>query len=165
LKKVVQLYVCPDTDGKVAVRVSHDPRDTRGPNEESTCRVKYVIRCQREGSYEWEVAEEEGQRGAPLFEFIQACGQTLPCIDKGVQQMRRGGRAVISAPKEWAYGAPGYVPSPAKREIAERYKDCRVEVELELTEVDRFKANYSMAVDEKVKTQIKRKEQGNALFK
>ena len=38
-------------------------------------------------------------------------------------------------------------------------------MELELVECDRFKANYMMEVTEKMETQVKRREQGNVLFK
>ena len=38
-------------------------------------------------------------------------------------------------------------------------------MELELVDLDRFKANYMMEVDEKVSTQQKRRAQGNELFK
>lgn len=38
-------------------------------------------------------------------------------------------------------------------------------MELELIDLDRFKANYMMEVDEKVSTQQKRRAQGNELFK
>ena len=173
-----KLIICPDSDGSVEVRLHTDPEDARGVNEEATCRVRYVVRCKAaggagaSGGYV-DVAETEG--GAPLgggadgvlpFTFVQGCGQVLPCIDMAVRQMRPGGHAFVTSPSRYAYGAANYAPhGDVKAALVDTYRSRDVEVEIELVSVDRFKANYMMEVSEKVGTQAKRKEQGNALFK
>ena len=203
LKSFIKLIVCPtdqhplgDRAGRVEVRLRTDPSDRRGPNMESTCRVRYRVRCQigegyqksegrhasacgqagevyrdREGS-SWRVVEEEGYATDELghqqpFVFVQSQKQVMPAIDRAVLHMRPGGFATVSAPSAWAYGCPVdlYQPSEAKYPLYERYKGQIVEIELELVEVDRFKPSYAMELDEKIAAQIRRKAQGNELFK
>ena len=60
--------------------------------------------------------------------------------------MRNRGKAIISAPCEYAYGSPIYVPREDKMEVADKCKEWKVEIDIELVEVDRFKANYAMEV-------------------
>ena len=210
LKSFIKLILCPtdqhprgDRAGRVEVRLRTDPSDRRGPNLESTCRVRYRVRCQigegsqksegchalacglagegcrdREGRQageegsSWRVVEEEGYAAdelghQPPFVFVQSQKQVMPAIDQAVLQMRPGGFATVSAPSAWAYGCPVelYKPCKAKCPLYERYKGQIVEIDLELVEVDRFKPSYAMELDEKIATQIRRKAQGNELFK
>ena len=210
LKSFIKLILCPtdqhplgDRAGRVEVRLHTDPSGRRGPNLESTCRVRYRVRCQiGEGSQEsegchalacglagegcrdregrqageegssWRVVEEEGYAAdelghQPPFVFVQSQKQVMPAIDQAVLQMRPGGFATVSAPSAWAYGCPVelYEPCEAKCPLYERYKGQIVEIDLELVEVDRFKPSYAMELDEKIATQIRRKAQGNELFK
>ena len=121
LKSYVQLFIPPEAKGQVEVRISRDPEERRGPNEESTCKVKYRVRCRLADGGE-EVAEEEGYApGSHLYKFVQSAGQVLPCIDIAVRQMRPGGVAIVSATAEWAYGRAGYVAPQGKKEVQDKW--------------------------------------------
>ena len=150
LSSHVKLFVCPDTDSKVEVRVEIDPTDTRGPNEESTCGVRYTVRAiSREISREGDASSSQlwgplmggllGERGEVvevmgagerLFRFVQStkAAGVLPCVDHAVKQMRKGGKAWVTSPPEYAYGSADFTPLDGQEELAQTWKDWSVQV-------------------------------------
>ncbi|KAL1496800.1 hypothetical protein AB1Y20_014386 [Prymnesium parvum] len=141
----IKEIICPNTDGQVKVQLVKDDVpagvDSRGPNAEARVRVRYKVR-----DHEGKVIDESGEE--PVA-FTQGSRQVMPCIDEAVLQMRPHGKAIVHSSREWAYGTPG----------------GNVQVELELVDFQRFQPHYGMELDEKLMVQVRRKEEGNALFK
>jgi len=90
----------------------------------------------------------------------------LPCIDAAVRELKKGEKAVLTAPTGWAYASPEYVPPPGgiPTGAVERTSEG-VEVELELVDFERGHDFYALSGDEKVAEMTKYREAGNRLFR
>jgi FKBP-type peptidyl-prolyl cis-trans isomerase len=94
-------------------------------------------------------------------QFVQGERQVLPCIDAAVLMMRRGERALLTAPAECAFGAPNFPPALA---IDERARGSDVEVTLELIDFDQAADENGMHILPKIQLHARRKEAANRLF-
>eukprot|EP01027_Heterolobosea_sp_BB2_P020451 GEZU01029177.1.p1 GENE.GEZU01029177.1~~GEZU01029177.1.p1 ORF type:complete len:315 (-),score=151.96 GEZU01029177.1:99-1043(-) len=92
------------------------------------------------------------------FEFELGRGQVIKGWDQGVATMKQGELALLVCKPEYAYGATGSPPKIPPNATLE------FEVEL-LSFEDKEKYAWEMTAEEKLEAGLKRKEEGNALFK
>lgn len=101
LKSWVKVEPVPGTGEQVIRKMVFEPeKEYNRPNEEATCTVIFFVRLVEAPDDVFETSGDE-----PLV-FVQGRDQVLRCIDAAVREMKKGEKAIISAPAEWAYGAP-----------------------------------------------------------
>jgi len=122
------------------------------PSEDASCTANLTVRNAASG----EVVDEMAGKT-----FIQGNGDVLRCIDVAAREMKRGERALISAPAEWAYGDEDFKALSA----AAGMEEAAVEVEMELVDFEQGKSIYKMDLFERAAFQVRKKEQGNSLFR
>lgn len=156
LKSWVKVEPVPGTGEQVIRKMVFEPeKEYNRPNEEATCTVIFFVRLVEAPDDVFETSGDE-----PLV-FVQGREQVLRCIDAAVREMKKGEKAIISAPAEWAYGAPFCTFGKDKAGAS----GSAVQVELELVDFVRAKEQYEMDAAEKIDAQTLKKEQGNMMFK
>ena len=154
----------PQTDYEVTRRVitAADKDYYERPVQLSTATVRYVVRPKDSD----EVIESSGDEPITFIVSDGSANGILPCIDIGVRELKRGEKDIITAPTQWAYTSPEYLPaaSGVPSGAAEKTREG-VAVELELVDFVRGKDFYQLDGDEKLAEMIKYREKGNRLFK
>jgi hypothetical protein len=154
----------PGTGGEVVRRVVVPaPQDNFArPVALSRVQVRYLVRAKGGG----ELIESSGDLSSTFVVTDGPMRGILPCIDAAVRELKKGEKAVLTAPTGWAYASPEYVPPPGgiPTGAVERTSEG-VEVELELVDFERGHDFYALSGDEKVAEMTKYREAGNRLFR
>ncbi|CAM6089988.1 unnamed protein product [Calypogeia fissa] len=126
------------------------------PNDGSVVKVRYTAKLQDGTVFEKKGYESEEE----LFEFVTDEEEVIPGLDKVVSTMKKGELALITISPQYAFG-----DVETKRELAVVPPNSTVIYELELVSFVKEKESWDMETPEKIETSIKKKEDGNALFK
>ncbi|XP_039071085.1 peptidyl-prolyl cis-trans isomerase FKBP62-like [Hibiscus syriacus] len=94
------------------------------------------------------------------FEFKVDEGQVVDGLEKTVNTMKKAEHALITIQPEYAFGS-----SESQQELAVVPANSTVYYEVELVSFVKEKESWEMNAPEKIETAMKKKEEGNALFK
>ena len=122
---------CP-ARAQVWKRCLKEPKWAKGmppidvPKPEATCRIRYTVRAAGGGGgvEAGTLIAQEGTHDSVL-EFVHGERTVLPCVEMAVVQMKRGERALLTAPASLAYAAPNFSPATP---IDAAHRNCDVEV-------------------------------------
>ncbi|CAM6096235.1 unnamed protein product [Calypogeia fissa] len=126
------------------------------PNDGSVVKVRYTAKLQDGTVFEKKEYESEEE----FFEFVTDEEEVIPGLDKVISTMKKGELALITISPQYAFG-----DVETKRELAVVPPNSTVIYELELVSFVKEKESWDMETPEKIETSIKKKEDGNALFK
>lgn len=173
------------SDEVVTKRVLHCPAYVPGggaeatvPKPEAICRVRYRACIKRPGRAAIELGGDQlgtviETAGCPpaasgpvaaegdVREFKQGDRTVLPCLDAAVLRMRRGERALLTAPASCAYGARSF---PHADSVDGAHRASEVEVLVELVDFDPPPETNGACVDVIIPLHLERKDAGTRLF-
>jgi len=125
------------------------------PNEDARCEITFAVRAAGSGALLEEATEP--------VSVVQGDGAVIRAIDAALLEMKRGEVALLRAPAAWCYGEGSGYTRPAGFPADEA--EAEVEAEVRLVGFERGKEAWAMSLAERLASQLKKKEQGNALFR
>jgi FK506-binding protein 4/5 len=126
------------------------------PNDGSVVKVRYTAKLKDGTVFEKKGGETEEE----LFEFITDEEAVIPGLDKAVSTMKKGETALVTIAPAYGFG-----DVETKTDLAVVPPNSTLIYELELVSFVKEKESWDMESPEKIETAIKKKEEGNELFK
>ncbi|VFR02014.1 unnamed protein product [Cuscuta campestris] len=145
-------------DKKVVKKILKEGEGYERPNEGAVVKLKLIGKLQDGTIFikKGHDSENEDQ----LFEFKTDEEQVIDGLDRAVLTMKKGEVALLTIAPEYAFGA-----SENKQDLAVVPANSTVFYEAELVSFVKERESWDMKNDEKVEAAIRKKEEGNALFK
>lgn len=143
-------------DKKVIKKILKEGEGYERPNEGTVVRVKLIGKLQ-DGTVFLKKGHDDGDEP---FEFKTDDEQVIDGLDRAVMTMKKGEVAQLTIAPEYAFGS-----SESHQPIAVVPPNSTVSYEVELVSFDKEKESWDMSTPEKIEAAVKKKEEGNALFK
>lgn len=145
-------------DKKVVKKILKEGEGYERPNEGAVVKLKLIGKLQDGTVFikKGHDAENEDQ----LFEFKTDEEQVIDGLDRAVLTMKKGEVALLTIAPEYAFGS-----LENKQDLAVVPANSTVFYEAELVSFVKERESWDMKNDEKVEAAIRKKEEGNALFK
>ncbi|XP_052186313.1 peptidyl-prolyl cis-trans isomerase FKBP62-like [Diospyros lotus] len=143
-------------DQKVVKKILKEGEGYERPNEGAIVKLKLVGKLQ-DGTIFLRKGYEENEE---LFEFKTDEEQVIEGLERAVMTMKKGEIAMFTIAPEYAFGA-----SESQQELALVPPNATVLYEAELASFVKDKESWDMNTQEKIEAALKKKEEGNALFK
>ncbi|CAH9075390.1 unnamed protein product [Cuscuta epithymum] len=145
-------------DKKVVKKMLKEGEGYERPNDGTVVKLKLIGKLQDGTVFtkKGHDADSEDQ----LFEFKTDEEQVIDGLDKAVMTMKKGEVALLTIAPEYAFGS-----SETKQDLAVVPPNSIVFYEVELVSFVKEKESWDMKNDEKIEAAIRKKEEGNALFK
>ncbi|CAH9093931.1 unnamed protein product [Cuscuta europaea] len=145
-------------DKKVVKKMLKEGEGYERPNDGTVVKLKLIGKLQDGTVFikKGHDADSEDQ----LFEFKTDEEQVIDGLDKAVMTMKKGEVASLTIAPEYAFGS-----SETKQDLAVVPPNSTVFYEVELVSFVKEKESWDMKNDEKIEAAIRKKEEGNALFK
>ncbi|CAH9140657.1 unnamed protein product [Cuscuta epithymum] len=145
-------------DKKVVKKMLKEGEGYERPNDGTVVKLKLMGKLQDGTVFikKGHDADSEDQ----LFEFKTDEEQVIDGLDKAVMTMKKGEVALLTIAPEYAFGS-----SETKQDLAVVPPNSTVFYEVELVSFVKEKESWDMKNDEKIEAAIRKKEEGNALFK
>ncbi|XP_028790519.1 peptidyl-prolyl cis-trans isomerase FKBP62 isoform X1 [Neltuma alba] len=141
-------------DKKVIKKILSEGEGYERPNEGAVVKVKLIGKLQDGTVFLKKGHDEE------LFEFQTDEEQVIDGLDRAVLTMKKGEVALLTIAPEYAFGS-----SESKQELAVVPPNSTVYYEVELVSFVKEKESWDMNTQEKIEGAVKKKEEGNVLFK
>ncbi|GLT55360.1 hypothetical protein SLA2020_284910 [Shorea laevis] len=143
-------------DKKVIKKILKEGEGYDRPSEGAVVRLKLIGKLQ-DGTVFLKKGHDDGDE---LFEFKTDEEQVIDGLDRAVITMKKGEVALLTIAPEYAFGS-----SESQQELSVVPPNSTVSYEAELVSFDKEKESWDMNTEEKIEAAIKKKEEGNVLFK
>ncbi|KAE8730830.1 Peptidyl-prolyl cis-trans isomerase FKBP62 [Hibiscus syriacus] len=140
-------------DNKIKKKIMKEGEGYDRPTNGTVVQVKLIGKLE-----DGKIFVKKGHDEEP-FEFKVDEGQVVDGLEKTVSTMKKGEHALIAIRPEYAFG------SSESQELAVVPANSTVYYEVELVSFVKEKESWEMNAPEKIEAAMKKKEEGNALFK
>ncbi|KAI7748811.1 hypothetical protein M8C21_019574 [Ambrosia artemisiifolia] len=142
------------TDNKVSKKVLKEGEGYDRPNDSAVVQVKLTGKLE-DGT----VFVKKGHDEVP-FEFKIDEEQVIDGLDRGVKTMKKGEVSLLTIHPEYAFGS-----TESHQEYATIAANSTVYYEVELISFEKEKNLWELTTQEKIEACMRKKEEGNSLFK
>ncbi|KAE8677603.1 Peptidyl-prolyl cis-trans isomerase FKBP65 [Hibiscus syriacus] len=141
-------------DNKIKKKIMKEGEGYDRPTNGTVVQVKLIGKLE-----DGKIFVKKGHDEEP-FEFKVDEGQVVDGLEKTVSTMKKGEHALIAIRPEYTFGS-----SESQKELAVVPANSTVYYEVELVSFVKEKESWEMNAPEKIEAAMKKKEEGNALFK
>ncbi|OMO50931.1 hypothetical protein CCACVL1_30112 [Corchorus capsularis] len=142
-------------DSKVIKKILKEGEGSVVANDGAVVTISYTARLE-DGT----VFEKKGVDGEQPLEFITDEEQVVPGLDRAAATMKKGERALLTISHEYGFGS-----DVAECGLAVVPPGSNLVYEVEMLDFIKEKAPWELNSQEKIAAAVKKKEEGNVLFK
>ncbi|KAL2529503.1 Peptidyl-prolyl cis-trans isomerase FKBP62 [Forsythia ovata] len=142
-------------DLKVKKKILKEGEGVVTANEGAAVTIRYTAKLE-DGT----VFEREGFDGGQPLEFITDEEQVIVGLDRAATTMKKGECAILTISPEYGFGS-----TEVKRDLAIIPSSSTIVYEVEMLDFTKEKAPWEMGNLERIEAAVRKKEEGNQLFK
>ncbi|CAI9784854.1 unnamed protein product [Fraxinus pennsylvanica] len=142
-------------DMKVKKKILKEGEGVLTANEGASVTIRYIAKLE-----DGNVFERKGFDGGQPLEFITDEEEVIIGLDRAATTMKKGECAILTISSEYGFGS-----SEVKRDLSIIPSSSTVVYEVEMLDFIREKAPWEMSNLERIEAAVRKKEEGNQLFR